>query len=255
MMTVCPVCGKYFVAHWPEHWVYRRGEYYMCSERCLDLFVVREYKERTGWIEDYKRRKTYMQKKITLEQKKKAVEIAIGGGDPMKYLAKCGAANPSASWWYIRKVLSEKDPETFRKLNAVTEQDAEDPEEPVADVMPQPMVNLEISCEDLKEEPEMEMRINEEDLKAAEEEIRQRIDASPVVEQPKTFIRPLNYDGFDVMMIKNEFGQFHYDAKFNLLDWTSPDGEEVSFSPDSWKTFATEVLPKAMAILGAVAKN
>ena len=50
-------------------------------------------------------------RKLTLEQKKKAVEIAAGGGNPLEYLKECGAANPSASWVYILKCLEKTDPE------------------------------------------------------------------------------------------------------------------------------------------------
>lgn len=241
MMAVCPVCGKYHVVHWPEHWVYRRREHYLCSEACMIIFDTREYKERVGWIEDYRRRKN-MRKKITLEQKKKAVEIALKGGTaPLKYLEECGAANPSASWFYIKKTVKEKDPETWKKLQSLSGET--EMEMHMAEV-PKPVINLEISAEDLE-------ALNED-----AEPIRQRIDVAPVVtEQPGSFIKPLNYDGFDVLTIKNEWGLFHYDAKRGMLYWTSPECEEVGFTPDEWKTFATEILPKAMAILGAVAKN
>ena len=46
--------------------------------------------------------------KLTLEQKKKAVEIAQNGGDPLKYLEKCGSKNPSAAWFYIKKTIEAK---------------------------------------------------------------------------------------------------------------------------------------------------
>ena len=83
-MKVCPICGKLFACQ-PEFWPYRRGNYYLCRENCMIVFDVREFREKSGWCEDYYRRKKQM-KKVTLEQKKKAVEIAIGGGDPLKFL-------------------------------------------------------------------------------------------------------------------------------------------------------------------------
>lgn len=46
--------------------------------------------------------------KLTLEQKKKAVEIAQNGGDPLKFLEKCGSKNPSAAWFYIKKTIEAK---------------------------------------------------------------------------------------------------------------------------------------------------
>ena len=57
-----------------------------------------------------------MRKKITLEMKKKAVEIAIAGGDHLQYLKDCGSGNPSAAWYYIRSKLKETDPEAYEKL-------------------------------------------------------------------------------------------------------------------------------------------
>ncbi len=257
MMAVCPVCGKFHAVHWPEFWVYRRGNNYMCSERCLDVFVTREYKERTGWIDDYRRRKKNMKRKITLEHKKKAVEIAIGGGDPMKYLEECGAANPSASWWYIKKVLKEKDPELYAQLPAEKE---EKQKVETVEYLEMPAADVTIDAEKLalhleSEEGQKALKMAVSDRTVHTQEAAKEVVAEMQDHLEKQKRRPLNYEGFDVLTIKNEFGQFHYDAKFDLLDWTSPDGEEVSFSPDCWVIFTTEILPKAMAILGAVAKN
>lgn len=35
MMTTCPICGTRRVVFWPEHWVFKRGETYYCSENCM----------------------------------------------------------------------------------------------------------------------------------------------------------------------------------------------------------------------------
>ena len=45
MMNVCPVCGKYHCIHWPEYWVYRRGNTYYCSEMCMDVSIVKDTKQ------------------------------------------------------------------------------------------------------------------------------------------------------------------------------------------------------------------
>ena len=55
-------------------------------------------------------------KKIALADKKKAVEIAIGGGDPLEYLRKCGSKNPQALWYMIKKNLQEVEPDQYAKL-------------------------------------------------------------------------------------------------------------------------------------------
>ena len=62
--------------------------------------------------------------------------------------------------------------------------------------------------------------------------------------------KPLVYDGYTVRCIEGVMGRFYYDKTYDRLDWTTPEGEEVSFSPSAWKVFATEELPKIMAILG-----
>ena len=67
--------------------------------------------------------------------------------------------------------------------------------------------------------------------------------------KPKKTV-PLNYDGYTVRCIEGQYGKFYWDYEYNRLDWTSPEGEEVSLSPQGWRTFCTEVMPKVMAILG-----
>lgn len=72
-----------------------------------------------------------------------------------------------------------------------------------------------------------------------------------IVETPEAPKRaPLNYDGYTVRCIEGQYGKFYWDYEYNRLDWTSPEGEEVSLSPQGWRTFCTEVMPKVMAILG-----
>ena len=134
MVVPCPICGKLTAIYWPQFWVYRRGETYYCSENCLIVDrtrdvrlmnqVARERLIRKG-VEDMGHHK------LTLEQKKKAVEIASQGGDQLEYLRKCGAKNPSAAWFYIKKTLEVKE----------TEKKAEQAEKPqlaeVADKVPE----------------------------------------------------------------------------------------------------------------------
>ena len=68
-------------------------------------------------------------------------------------------------------------------------------------------------------------------------------------EQPKD-TRPLVYEGYTVCCIESKtFGRFYWDRDHNHLDWTTGEGEEVSFTPNGWKAFLEE-LPKIMEILG-----
>jgi len=44
MMSTCPICGTRRVIYWPEHWVYRRGETYYCSEDCMMVDETKDLK-------------------------------------------------------------------------------------------------------------------------------------------------------------------------------------------------------------------
>ena len=54
--------------------------------------------------------------KLTRAQKEKAVQIAIGGGDSLDWLRTCGAKNPSAAWFYIKKTVAKADPKLYEKI-------------------------------------------------------------------------------------------------------------------------------------------
>ena len=125
MMFTCPVCGKMKCAYWPEHWVYRSGEDFLCSENCQIVYDTQKQRKMSGWIDDYFKKKKGKdgkaimgkgKRKVTLEQKKKAVQIAIDGGDPREYLRQCGSENPDSLWWYVKKVIKEKDPALYEKI-------------------------------------------------------------------------------------------------------------------------------------------
>ena len=71
-----------------------------------------------------------------------------------------------------------------------------------------------------------------------------------IVPEASKKVVPLQYDGYTVRCIEGQYGKFYWDYEYNRLDWTSPEGEEVSLSPEGWKTFCTDVIPNVMAILG-----
>lgn len=97
---ICGCCGDRFPVLRPDMWTYKRDGKYFCSWSC--------YREKEA--------KTEMGRKITLEQKKKAVEIAIGGGDPLAYLKQCGSESPDKLWWYIKSKLKDADPDLYAKI-------------------------------------------------------------------------------------------------------------------------------------------
>jgi len=172
-------------------------------------------------------------RKLTLEDKQKAVDVAISGGNPVAYLKEIGNANPSAAWYYIKKTLKAVDPEKFEQLMNRSQ-------------LIHDAVGVRIGTADgdeftttVQEKPEVKMTISSEEL--------DRIEAPEV----PVCTKPLTYDGFKSRCIEHdEWGKFYYDAKQDILYWTDKDGAEVVLSPKGWREFATEILPRAMAILG-----
>ena len=254
MMAICPICGRVKCIHWPEHWVYRRGSVYYCSATCMDVAMV---KDMNAINEAVNRRKEYAMTKITLEQKKKAVQIAISGGNPLEYLKKLGSTRPDGLWYTIKENLKKVDPETYAKLpdyrgktRIVKESDpkAKKPtvtliEEPgssgftdqevqaIKDAVPTVKVDGPLRIQ--TEEPEKVKIISEQ---------------KPL----KPGLRGLNNSDFEVSAIKHPiFGEFYYDQKFGMVDWRTPDGEEVSLSPKNWKELYL-IIPDIMGILKVV---
>lgn len=199
----CPVCGKQFTVLWPDLWRYKRGRHYLCGYGCMRMI------DRGETIMD----------KFTKEQKAKAVEIALEGGDPKAYLESIGSKNPENLWYYIKTQLRKNDPETWEKLAGSPKRaPVETPEsEFVPAGKPKPLDGGEWEKLETPEAPKR---------------------------------APLQYDGYTVCCIESKtFGRFYWDRDHNHLDWTTAEGEEVSFTPTGWKMFLEE-LPKVAEILG-----
>ena len=204
----CPICEKEFEVLYPNLWRYKRGTAkgpkYFCTYSC-----VRKYDE------DGEHKKM---SKLTLEQKKKAVQIALDGGDPLKYLDDAGAKDKYSAWHYIKKKLLETDPETHRKL--IEKQNA-----PTVKVTG----GLRI------ETPEADM------IQVVE---------TPEKPEAAKITKPVNYDGYDVTAIScPDLGELYYDKKHKTIDWRTESGDEISLAPWLWKKFYDE-LPKMLAVLG-----
>ena len=241
MITNCPVCGKLTCIHWPEHWVYRRGSTYYCSENCMEIDMTRTISSLNKAV---KRRKEQSMTKITLEQKKKAVEIAVSGGNPLEYLKKCGSKKPDGLWYTIKESLKKVDPETYAKIPDFRGKTRTAKEPKTAG---ESMDAIYVTAEDFFKQCE-----------DAGIHIGKDAPPKPItggewekLETPEAPKRaPLQYDGYTVCCIESKtFGRFYWDRDHNHLDWTTAEGEEVSFTPTGWKTFLEEV-PKVAEILG-----
>ena len=165
------------------------------------------------------------QNKLTREQKEKAVQIALNGGDYLEHLKKCGAKNPSAAWWYIRKTLGKSNPELLEEINKKTGEGAEIE---VAEKLPEEATITGEEKEQLDELTRDGMPLDE-----AMEEVKERLKGARVIlgEKHKTIgdafeelakniqeglnptKKPVNYDGFEVVCIRGEFGEYRMDGK------------------------------------------
>ena len=231
----CPICGKRFTVLWPHQWAFKRGKphpKFYCSWKCL-----RTLDNEKGDDDQVKRGK------VTLEQKKRAVQIALGGGDPLRYLQQHGSGNPTGMWYTIKQHLKETDPETYEKLPKRVERKdakqkqapapAEDPEEPETPTLAEAMTGMKEATDDFFGKCE-EMGLKMDKPK-----------------QPK-ITQPVNYDGFNVRAVEGNFGSYHF-QEINgkkWIDYENRDGaDELSMTVDQWRGFLAEIR-KAGLILG-----
>ena len=195
-----------------------------------------------------------MPQKVTPEQKKKAVQIAIDGGDPYEFLRECGSLNPAKIWGLIRAHMKEEDPETFSKIPDLRKNGAKkrnenkeeagvrlDDMEADAKAAGIPVVTANAIKEALQHEPEPVCEI----LMA-----RTPIDDTVHISAQKV-TKPVNYDGFDVCGVRGKFGT--YTASIisgkHWIDFDDPSGDTLSYPVEDWKDFLEE-LRKAAAVLG-----
>lgn len=219
MMTNCPVCGKLTCIHWPEHWVYRRGSTYYCGEQCMSTDLFRDMQLLNEV--NRRKRKEIIMTKITLEQKKKAVEIAINGGNPLDFLKKCGSSAPDKTWWAIKAALKVKDPDLYAKIP-----DMRKKTEPVATVKVDGPIRIQT------ETPE-------------------KVEVEPVGTLPDV-TRPVVFDGMTVREIEGNFGRYRRSdvSKEIYIDFEFKDiNDTISMTVDQWRLFQAE-MERAAAILG-----
>lgn len=250
-MTTCAVCGKRFVIMWPEHYVYKKGDTYFCSQDCMIVYKTKLTRETSGFTAKRKEETEDMNHKLTKEIKKRAVEIAIEGGDFIGYLKKNGAKNPSAAWWYIKETLSKADPEKHAELMAALATRA--PAVEIAEKLP-PEAVAEVPEEDPMEgfEP---VNVKEKGTLPAGTTKKEVFDALKVpgmvvldavglhTEPPKEAFK------FTVTEIQTDLGKFRRDSRDGLLHWMTKDGWSIGMMHADWMKLA-ETLPQIIEVLG-----
>lgn len=134
-MKTCRQCGKEFDVLWPELWAYKAGNppAYFCSWKCL----------RANERKDGER-----MNKLTLENKKKAVEIAVNGGNPLSFIRECGVKNAAEAWAKIKGFVQKTDPEAYAKLpKRLPQEKAVKPEKPAVQLVYDPGIAEEYRAE------------------------------------------------------------------------------------------------------------
>lgn len=246
MIVSCPVCGKEYDILYPDKWTYKRrrtGEhmFYLCSWSCLRKFD--EAKESVIQV----KRKT-----VTLEQKKKAVDIALAGGNPLTFLAECGSANPGNMWWTIKQNLKEVDPEKYEKLpKRLNSGEKTVPGIPIdlieAPAMPQKA--------ETPEEPEATLADAMKGMKdAADEFFGTCEEMGLTLEKAKKDATPVKYDNMTVREIEGVFGRYRRSDVNGItyIDFECDDGLDIlSLTVNQWIQFREEQ-EKAFAILGVI---
>jgi len=210
----CPICNRSFRVQYPELWVYKRyidGHLRtLCSWKCLRAYEKeKEETELKG------------NQKITLEQKKKAIQMALDGKDPLKYLDQLGSSNPSAMWYTIRQAVKEKDPALYERLSKKAETKVTEVTKVTEETTPE--TEEDFTSEDTEPEPP----------------------AGKITE-------PVCYDEFTVRAVEGEYGRYHF-QDINGKQWIDFDdlegANELSMTVDQWRGLLVE-LRKAAAILG-----
>ena len=220
----CRCCGRKFDVLYPQQWAYKKpkakggGYDYLCSWKCL--------KEEEQKKNKPKGQDDMPNNKLTAEQKEKAVEIALAGGDFLKYLKECGAKNASAAWDYIKKTLTKENPQKCLELmHALSKRKEKKPLEEMAEDV------KENQPEEKKEEPVITARTVEN---------KTEFTGVPVKEKP-------DFD-FKVTAIRTSLGEFNTDSRNGLIYWTGNRGDKICMSYKSWKEL-TEQIPRILKVL------
>lgn len=225
---ICPVCKKKFLVNWADQWAYKRtsgkANVYFCSWKCL-----REM-EKKGEEKRVRGRSI-----TTRENEAKAVDIALDGGDPLRFLEECGCTDASQKLYRIKLRLKEEDPDTYEKLpKRIQRKDA---------------VKVEM--------PEISAAEAMDNIKDAADEFFDYCESVGLMkaetpERPK-ILKPLMYDGMTVRAVSGSFWTYYHDDQTqkgkSWLDVSNSDGDELSMTVENWRIFLAE-LKHAAEILG-----
>lgn len=202
-----------------------------------------------------------LSRKITLEQKKKAVQIAIEGGDVLEYLRQLGSKNPSGLWWTIKNDVKAADPELYAKIprldakqqHIIPQEEREaHKEERLKEAKKKGLVQEE---EHHILPGQMDERVNttsEELPKVPDGEVKQDI---PEIKEPVLPMDlPQMFPGFQVTAVNGKFGQYRVgidpSGKEAYFDFDGLDFDTQIRMPQRDLAAFVEELTRAAQILG-----
>ena len=173
--------------------------------------------------------------KLTAEQKAKAVEISLAGGDYLKYLKECGAKNASAAWDYIKKTLTKENPNKCLELmHKLSERQKEK------------------NRKEAEEAHEKAVKAEREWLESFQKQDKEGTVIARTVED-KTEVFGVLAEGkpefdYKVTAIKTSLGEFNTDNRDGLIYWTRNTGEKIGMAYRAWVEL-TEQIPQILKVL------
>ena len=228
----CGSCGREFYILYPALWAYKKGPRVFCSWKCLRAY------------EKGIRSETKHMMKLG-ERSRKAVDIALEGGDPVEYFRQLGQKNPSAAWCSLKAQLREKEPETYARLPQVDRRKKEQKPKTAAEAM----ANMKQAADNFfgsvlkdAETPET--------AKVPTAMIEARTEWKPV-QEPK-ITKPVGYDGFTVREVEGSFARYRRSdvSEKTYVDVEIEDGcDTLSYTVEQWRNIRKE-FQRAAVILG-----
>lgn len=230
---ICDECKKHISVLYPDLWQYKRKEgqgrkaTYWCSWKCMRASEKKEEAKKE-------------MRKLTLDNKKRAVEIAVNGGNPMEYLERLGIKDAGGAWMRIKAEAIKADPEL---LKSIPDRRCKKPEPAKA----------EVTIMDKVPEVKMDGAIRietKEPGKVKVETILEKINREYSEKEAK-ITKQLCYDGMSVAAVIGELGRYsRVDIKgVTYIDFDGVEGDAISMTAENWKVFMKE-FRKAAMIMG-----
>ena len=276
MMLECFICRKKIFTAYPDNWPYRYKSRVFCSQDCKIVHAARDLHKvdfanlgeqdmkgfypvnyipvREAPAEEERKEDMRGQKLLTDEQKQKAIEIGLEGGDPIKYLKGCGAVNPWGNWGYIKQQLQKNDPEKFRKLMKALGEKPAGVEK--ADKLPEEAQKTVVHHEEPITPEHPERATDTGNMKLEKVERNDAIDATmkaaaALAKAVKKIGKEPKGLQFKVIGIETKQGKFQYDSASDQMRWMPKNSTVVIMLQSAdWKKLA-EDLPEIMKAIGA----